>query len=159
MVNITFQSPDWNPKRNMHDHGFRHELYLTAMTLDIDHSMLTVDIDYNGYNYTLAEPAPYMNEEGVECGKIGWKIKPEKELLQRVPELHEVVGLRFGRVIVTEYEGDLPVDVAARSEGIDMTERPDPFPELRALMREKGFKPQSRAFKLLNQIERGETHE
>lgn len=103
MVTIQFQCPDFNEERN----GKTASAYDTGVTVtvtgfDLDFSVLTVypPSEAPDLNLTLAKRAPYMNEDGQECGEIGWVIQPEAELLDYMPELRQHAGKRYGRVLV-----------------------------------------------------------
>lgn len=99
-VNIRFDGPDCNTDRQSKGYN-TPGIDIVAEGFDLDYCALTVyHKSDDGYNYMLAVPAPYMNEDGVECGEIAWKIEPEPKLLELLPKLREHVGKVFGRVIV-----------------------------------------------------------
>lgn len=87
-----------------------HELHFTAEGIDVDYGAITVYLldDDSGDNLQLARLAPYTNEDGVECGEIGWRIDPDPALTRAWPDLRNYVGLVYGRPIITA--GDMPVD-------------------------------------------------
>lgn len=103
MVTIQFQSPDFNTERNPNTRGAWDEgVLVEAAGFDLDYSTLTIypasePVDVN---LMLANRAPYMNEDGSECGDIGWVIEPDSELLDKLPELRAHIGKRYGRVLV-----------------------------------------------------------
>ncbi len=125
-VTLTFQSPDWNELRNPRPEDMRDysdgffEVEVKCDGFDLDHGSVTIypDLD-TGDNLVLANPAPYCNENGDECGDIGWCIEPEQDLLAAMPELVEHAGRRFGRLIVT-------AEVPTGAEGDRPSERPCP---------------------------------
>ena len=103
-VTIQFQSPDFNDRRNPGASAWDEGVTVEALGFDLDFSSLTIYPIADGkmdYNHTLAVRAPYMNEDGYECGDIGWQILPEPKLLEKMPELRDYVNKRYGRVIVT----------------------------------------------------------
>ena len=106
MVNLTLQSPSFDDKNLARFPGVFEVPYMTYVGFDLDHSAVTVYVDDNGCNYTLAVRADYMNEDGVDCGPIGYEVKPEPEVIAAHPELAKFVGWRFGRVIVTDGSGE-----------------------------------------------------
>lgn len=104
MVTVCFQGPDWHPTRYPNpDKSWDGGFSLDVLGFDVDYGMLTVypPGDEMNINLTLAHRAPYMNEDGEECGDIGWEVWPEAQLLDSMPELEKYVGRRYGRVIVT----------------------------------------------------------
>ena len=102
-VNVCFQGPDFNEDRNPTSKGaFDKGFSIIVDAYDFDYGSVTVDPDLDeGINWILAVPAPYMNEEGRECGEIAWRIAPDPVLLDKFPELHEHYGKVYGRIIVT----------------------------------------------------------
>jgi hypothetical protein len=103
-VIVQFQGPDFNEKRQPDiNTAVNNQPDFTVEGFDLDYATLTVyprdrlmDV-----NLTLARRVKLMNEDGVECGKIAWKIEPEQALLDVMPEIAPWVGYRYGRVIVT----------------------------------------------------------
>jgi hypothetical protein len=103
---ITFQGPDFNQARwgsarwTDEQPSFRFEGF------DLDYMSLTVypPDEEMDTNLTLAKPGEYQNENGDECGEIGWVIDPETALLDAVPSLAEFIGRRYGRIIVTSVD-------------------------------------------------------
>lgn len=97
-VVLVFQGPDWNEQRN---DPSKHTASIEVDAFDLDYGDITVDDDLReGTNLTLAVPAPFMNEEGMECGDIGWRIDPDSLLLEKRPDLAQYVGQCYGRIIV-----------------------------------------------------------
>lgn len=105
-VTIMFQGPDWNFERNpkARHKEIQNGFSLTVLGFDLDYMTLTVYPQVDGemdINLRIAEVSPYMNEDGMECGDIGWRIEPEQNALRKMPELGPYVGCIFGRVIVS----------------------------------------------------------
>jgi hypothetical protein len=110
MITVIFQGADFNEQRNPQGRGaFDNGFSIDALGFDLDYSSLTI-YPYTDpepdYNMTLARRSDYMNEDGVECGDIAWRIEPEDGLLDKMPEIRPHIGKVYGRVIVTS--GALP---------------------------------------------------
>lgn len=103
-VIIQFQGPDFNEKRQPDiNAAINNQPSFVIEGYDLDYATMTV-YPRNmlmDYNMILAHRCKLMNEEGVECGKIAWKIDPEPDLLRAMPEIAPWVGYRYGRIIVT----------------------------------------------------------
>lgn len=103
-VTLSFQAPDFNRERNgttasAHDRGV--DFVVAGFDLDFDVVTVYPPGEELDLNLTLARKADYMNENGEECGRIGWEIAPDLELLTKMPALEPHIGKRYGRLIVT----------------------------------------------------------
>lgn len=103
---ITFQGPDWNTDRWGKVEFTDEQPTIKFEGFDLDYMSLTVYVpdEEMDVNLMLAKQTEYMNEDGKECGEIGWVIDPEQALLDAMPSLAEFVGRRYGRVIVTSVD-------------------------------------------------------
>jgi hypothetical protein len=72
-THITFQGQSWDDKNVRRNPP--SEIHVTVEGVDLDYGVLTVYVlgADDGDNLTLATLAPYTNEDGVQCGEIGWK--------------------------------------------------------------------------------------
>jgi hypothetical protein len=106
-VQITFQGPSFGSTGDLGTLDQAYEWKFEVAGFDLDYGMLTVYMDYEtGDNNVLAEPYKYVNENGDDCGEIGWKIKPDDALMNSLSdeqraEVERATGWEFGRVIVT----------------------------------------------------------
>jgi hypothetical protein len=101
-LTVSFQSPDWHHERNPGVNFRTKGPEFEVTGFDLDHGVVTVypRNEAPDLNLTLAKAAPYMNEDGHECGEIGWVIEPDGELLDYMPEIRPFIGQRWGRVLV-----------------------------------------------------------
>jgi hypothetical protein len=102
VVTVNFQRPDFNRERNPKGEGYNDNgVSLTLAGFSIEGSSMLVTPQDTNSEYRLAIRSPYMNDNGDECGLVGWRIDPDSGLLNRMPELGPKVGMIYGRVIVT----------------------------------------------------------